>query len=536
MPPAETPTLAAIADRAGKLHSPPAVAMEVLRLTDEPQIDARALCRCIEGDPALASKLLRVVNSSLYGLPQEVASLSQAIALLGVKPLKLLVLGFSLPEGIAEGLTGGALQRYWTETLTTAAAARRFAVAGWGRLGDEALAAGLMQGVGQLVLLSQLGDEYASLIDAVASSKPRGGQRPTLAAIETQSLGFEHRELSAEMLRRWNLPLSIAEAINQQAGDNNLDHLTGDTACLAQSLRLANLLTQILLRRDLSMLSTLLTCGQNYGDLTLKQINTIVGTLQGEAAQLGEAMAAPLSDGGDYQQTLIDAHARLSLLSEESAVRMIGDPRDGAEIDEDEQLCRDLLLETRRLAAAMRVMLAGGLEPRSDEPHAEPHQPASVRQPLSTSADPLLRPRSWLLERIDAAILRARESRSGLTLSILKVSPSKPHAEASVLAFRDWVAASPWASDLTHATWAPTTRDQATVWLPGIDRLEANRLWSAVAIELTRTTPVRLDVGIAGVAHPTPSFDSEPLLAAAERCLAGAVSAAGPTVKSIEVF
>ena len=51
--------------RARQLYSVPAVAMKVLQLTRNPTIDVQALKECIENDPALTAKLLRVVNSSV---------------------------------------------------------------------------------------------------------------------------------------------------------------------------------------------------------------------------------------------------------------------------------------------------------------------------------------------------------------------------------------------------------------------------------------------------------------------------------------
>ena len=98
--------------------------MEVLQLTDNPQVDTRALKECIENDPALTGKILRVVNSSLFGLSREISDLNQALALLGTKPLKLLVLGFSLPGGLYAGIEARTLARYWRRTLTKAVAAR----------------------------------------------------------------------------------------------------------------------------------------------------------------------------------------------------------------------------------------------------------------------------------------------------------------------------------------------------------------------------------------------------------------------------
>src|SRR6476646_11602538 len=96
-------------ERTGQLYSLPAVAAEVLRLTGEPTIDARALKECLERDPALATRLLRVVNSSLFGLSRQVSDLSQALAVLGIRPLKMLVLGFSLPKELFSELEANVL-------------------------------------------------------------------------------------------------------------------------------------------------------------------------------------------------------------------------------------------------------------------------------------------------------------------------------------------------------------------------------------------------------------------------------------------
>ena len=68
-------------ERAGSLYSLPAVAMEVLELTGQPDVDTVALRQCVERDPALTAKLLRVVNSSMFGLSREVSDLTQALAL-----------------------------------------------------------------------------------------------------------------------------------------------------------------------------------------------------------------------------------------------------------------------------------------------------------------------------------------------------------------------------------------------------------------------------------------------------------------------
>src|SRR3954470_9600778 len=116
------PALDRFVDQAGRLYSPPTVAVEILRLTSQPKVDVAALKQCLLRDPALVGKILRVVNSSLFGLSREVVELGQALALLGTKSVRLLVLGFSLPDELFVDMAGNILNRYWHHTTAKAAA------------------------------------------------------------------------------------------------------------------------------------------------------------------------------------------------------------------------------------------------------------------------------------------------------------------------------------------------------------------------------------------------------------------------------
>ncbi|QDT67243.1 HDOD domain protein [Planctomycetes bacterium MalM25] len=532
MTPAETPPLTALADGADRLYTLPAVALEVLRLTEQPGIDARALCRCLESDPALAAKLLRVVNSSLYGLPCQIASLSQAIALLGVQPLRLLVLGFSLPDKLLAGVPGEALRRYWTEALTTATAARQIASGGWGRLGDEAFLAGLMQGLGRLVLIDQLGEEYAQLIEKQGAAAPFV-PRPDLLEVERRALGFDHRELSVELLRRWGLPDRLATAIEHQR-DESHDHLEGDEACLAQSLRLANQLNRLVSGRDLLVLQMLKSEGSLCGDLTKEQLNQIVDSLQGRVAQLAQAMSIDIEQGFDQHELLTEAHHRLSQMTEEQAGLVLAAPRSADDMDEDERLGRELLLETSRLSAAMRVFLAGGTGPRTDDGSGgeEADATASSRRP---HAPPQTSNRDLLVRRVQEQADRCREERLPMAVALFEVSDERTGPEEA-FALREWLKGSAVAGDFAETLWSPLSSDRCAVLLPGIDRHDANRLWSEVADALAQETRKQLNVGVAGVAQLPRGFDAERLVEPAERCLAAALEIAGSAIKSLEVF
>ncbi len=79
-----------------RLPSPPAVALKVLQLTQRSDADMQSIVDAIRHDPALTAKILRTVNSSVYGLRHKVSSVDQAATLLGTVTIGSLSLGFSL--------------------------------------------------------------------------------------------------------------------------------------------------------------------------------------------------------------------------------------------------------------------------------------------------------------------------------------------------------------------------------------------------------------------------------------------------------
>ena len=79
-----------------QLPTLPAVAVRVLELTSRRDVELGEIAKAVEHDPAIATRVLKTVNSSFYGLTQRVGSIRQALAYLGLETVKGLVLGFSL--------------------------------------------------------------------------------------------------------------------------------------------------------------------------------------------------------------------------------------------------------------------------------------------------------------------------------------------------------------------------------------------------------------------------------------------------------
>jgi diguanylate cyclase (GGDEF)-like protein len=207
---APPPSLFAQLKATKRLPSPPGTAVRILALCRNDEVAVQEIAETLMADPALSGRLLKFANSPLTGLNREVASIREAVMLLGIRTVKLTALGFSLasPE-MGTGCRGFDLSGFWTESFLRAVIARRVAAKFAGLNREEAFTAGLLAGVGRLALAQGLKDRYTQVLLAVAEGQP-------LIEVERQSLGVDHVQFGAELLAEWSLPEILVEAVRSQ--------------------------------------------------------------------------------------------------------------------------------------------------------------------------------------------------------------------------------------------------------------------------------------------------------------------------------
>jgi HD-like signal output (HDOD) protein/predicted Ser/Thr protein kinase len=147
--------------------------------------------------------VLRTVNSGLFGLTRSVGSLKQAVLLLGVKPLRSLVLSVALPA-VQVSESDDLILRYWQESVAGAVIARKLAIQLRRPDPEDELVAGLLRDLGVLVLREAFPDEYRQLWhSAVAEWQKRQCEE------ERAIFSVDHTEIGACLLESWNLPPEI---------------------------------------------------------------------------------------------------------------------------------------------------------------------------------------------------------------------------------------------------------------------------------------------------------------------------------------
>jgi HD-like signal output (HDOD) protein/GGDEF domain-containing protein len=537
-----------LAAKAGQLYSLPSVAMEVLALTGDPTVDAQALKRCIQNDPALTTKLLRVVNSSLFGLSRKVSDLNQALALLGTKPLKLLVLGFSLPADLFHGVHAEVLGWYWRHTLTRAVAAREICETQWKQPGDEAFIAGLLQDLGILLLTQELGDPYVRFLQKALEL----GQ--DLSGAEVKTIGFDHTALTARLLDHWGLPKALVDAASRKNGSAGPNQASPS---LVETLQLAELVARFLADERPEVLAELHEVARCRHGLDREQVEAILVHLEPKVSQLAEVLSLQLPEGLRWEDLVCAAHAQLARVAEEAVGDLLSEP------DRDDELIREsriLVDEFRKLSRTVtgprsHVAFGGAGEGSTARVPATADRAVAVAAPdhgvpRASAAPPASRQRfamkddatAELERKLDAAIASCRHSRSPLSLLLVEL---EQHDEL-VYSCDSIVRLESACRGLDHPRIICDPYHQAgfAVILPECDRQQAVELGGRVLQAFAQLTsfvspdgPVlNVGVGAAAVSLPPKNFRAEQLLAAAKRCLYGSHASGGTVVKSIEVY
>lgn len=169
--------------------------------------DVNTFSKIIELDVGLCSRILRMVNSPLFGIPNNINSITHAIGILGIQPLKSVALtyvGSSLLFG--EGKARAHRQALWNHSMGVATVARVMANSISGIDSDEAFLAGIFHDIGKLFFLDVAPEEYLQLTPS------SDGGRALLRA-ESDLFGIDHQEAGLKMTLEWPLPDEIRGVI-----------------------------------------------------------------------------------------------------------------------------------------------------------------------------------------------------------------------------------------------------------------------------------------------------------------------------------
>lgn len=301
-----------------QLPSLPAIALKALELARKENVNISEIAELISNDAALSSKILKTVNSSFYGLPKQVSTISHALVILGLQAVKTLALGFSLLNNLKGANTGDFNYiDFWKRSIYSGVAGRLLAQ----RLNvvqqEEAFLAGLLADVGILVMHRVIGPEY----DAILAQANNDGE--TMVRLCRQTFDLDHTEVAGMLAEHWQLPPVLGAPIrfhHEPAGDPHADPQ---------------------LKRLLEVVYVAMICGEVFASnepgrhivraraemaqrfkLTPEQIESVlseIGTSTREAAQLFEVQ---LPGSKTYEDILAEAQQTMMELTLKSQMQV----------------------------------------------------------------------------------------------------------------------------------------------------------------------------------------------------------------------
>ncbi len=140
-----------------------------------------------------------------------------------------------------------------------------------------------------------------------------------MAALEIESMGFDHAELTTRLLGHWGLPEALVEAVGWDPQRRGAENAVSNPTALSRIVFLAELVAQLLADNRPQVLPTLMQFGREYRQLTEEKLERLVENLQNKVKQLADVLSLQLPEGTDYRDILIAAHSRLSAVAAETA-------------------------------------------------------------------------------------------------------------------------------------------------------------------------------------------------------------------------
>lgn len=191
-----------------QLASFPDVCIQVTEMIDVPDCTAADIGKIISQDPALTTRLLKIVNSSFYGLASRVDTVTRAISILGFEDVRTLVMATSSVE-VFSRLSNNLvdMETFWRHSIYCGVVARILATKCNVLNAERLFIAGLLHDIGLLVMYHQLPDKSGEVIERYSEGNEE------LYQIENDIIGFNHCDVGYELMRNFNMPPSLCEAI-----------------------------------------------------------------------------------------------------------------------------------------------------------------------------------------------------------------------------------------------------------------------------------------------------------------------------------
>jgi len=372
------------------LPTMPAVAKELLSISEWENVDLDKVATIISKDVSLSSKILSVVNSPYYGFPHQISTISQALVILGLRATRSLTLSFSLLKVSPRQRTSQFdYAGFWMRSLNTAIAAQELALFTGHGNEEEAFLAGLLQDIGVMVIARCAPEEYGPVLE-----NSRDKLAPPIE-MEKATLGVSHVEVAKQLFDKWNLPPSLCTPV--------LYHHAPEEAKRADEHAMLSIRIQSFAGRvgewlysfdsDNTSLKELRDLASDFFDITPRELEALMYRVDSRIEEMSDLFDLSVSRPNTYAHLLEEANLTLSDI-----------------VSEQEHLLRELetaKMEAQQLTEQLRMANSRLLD--------------EVRRDVLTG----LANRRWFEEFLQSELERSRRYKHPMALLFIDVDDFK---------------------------------------------------------------------------------------------------------------
>jgi len=205
-----------------KLLSLPDIYIKINDLLDKPTTESIDIADCISLDPALCAQMLRIANSTLYSFSTRVDTISRAITVIGMNGVRDLVLASSTIQMFSRlGNIPLNIDAFWQHSVRTAVYARLLAAECNVVRTEPYFISGILHHIGRLLIATKI-PELSRQVSLVQREEGESSSHT-----EERLFGFNHAEVGGILLRKWDLPAHVCDAVEfhhspQTAQDSTL--------------------------------------------------------------------------------------------------------------------------------------------------------------------------------------------------------------------------------------------------------------------------------------------------------------------------
>lgn len=186
----------------------PSIYYRVSEVINHPRSSAKDIANIVAEDPGLTARVLKLVNSAFFGFANKVDTVSQSVAIVGTQQLCDLCLATSIIQAfkdIPEDIVN--MESFWRHSLACGVCCRILARYHGAQNVERFFVAGMLHDIGSLILYSRMQKKEKEILDECSRNNI------LLHRMEFKVYGFDHAQVGEALIKQWNLPENLQEAV-----------------------------------------------------------------------------------------------------------------------------------------------------------------------------------------------------------------------------------------------------------------------------------------------------------------------------------